>query len=83
MSLCARSIFYMKTLHVGNIVCSYSTSHIYFYPALVFIQYFIWSSFINDSYLYVYVCVSFVCIFSSETGHHGKKVFLNGMHKYI
>ena len=34
-----------------------STSHIYFYPALVFISSFIWSSFIYDLYsMCVYMC---------------------------
>ena len=51
-----------------------SASHIYFYLALVFILSFIWSRFIYDLYLCVYICVIYVCIFYSVTGHHGRTV---------
>ena len=36
-----------------------SASHIYLYPALVFISSFVWSRFIYDLYLCVYICVNF------------------------
>ena len=36
-----------------------STSHIYFYPAFIFIASFMWGSFIYDLHLCVYICVIF------------------------
>ena len=67
------SLVILATYHVRI-----STSHIYFYPALVFILSFIWGSFTYDLYSCVYICVIFICIFYFVTGHHGRSVWLNG-----
>ena len=55
MSLRARSIFHMKPRHADIILCRPSTSHIHFYPTLVFVLSFIYGCFIYDLYLCVYM----------------------------
>ena len=61
MPSCTRSIFHMKPRHVGNIFVFQQvrilTCNIYFYPVLVFISSFIWTSFTYDLYTYIYIYI--------------------------
>ena len=76
---------FVCTFYISYVTSSCWKRMMFVFQLVIFI--FIWHSFLSyllyEVYLYmiyIYVCiyVSFVCIFYSVTGHHGKTVWLNG-----